>query len=86
MKTGYPLLHCGAEQSRQLKMMEEQMVEKIFSYKAIGNNIDHKDFKSMMAFVHTGDTVIVVNISRIARNTKDLLSIISCLTEKKWNL
>ena len=36
----------------------------------------------MMAFVRTGDTLIVESISRIARNTKDLLTIISNLTEK----
>ena len=36
----------------------------------------------MMAFVREGDTVIVESISRIARNTRDLLSIISELTEK----
>ena len=36
----------------------------------------------MMSFVRTGDTVIVESISRIARNTRDLLTIISSLTEK----
>ena len=36
----------------------------------------------MMAFVRAGDTVIVESIFRIARNTRDLLTIISCLTEK----
>ena len=35
-----------------------------------------------MSFVRTGDTVIVESISRIARNTRDLLSIITELTEK----
>ena len=50
--------------------------------KASGKNVDRKDFKAMMAFVREGDTVIVESISRIARNTKNLLSIISELTEK----
>lgn len=36
----------------------------------------------MMAFVRAGDTVVVESISRIARNTRDLLSIVSELTEK----
>ena len=35
-----------------------------------------------MTFVRAGDTVIVESISRIARNTRDLLTIISSLTEK----
>ena len=37
----------------------------------------------MMAFVRTGDIVIVESISRIARNTRDLLSIVSELTDKE---
>ena len=83
MRVGY--VRCStAEQNeaRQLKMMEEQKVEKIFIDKASGKNIDRKDFKAMMDFVRAGDTVIVESISRIARNTRDLLSIISSLTEK----
>ena len=83
MRVGY--VRCStAEQNeaRQLKMMEEQKVEKIFIDKASGKNVNRKDFKAMMTFVRAGDTVIVESISRIARNTSDLLAIISSLTEK----
>ena len=83
MRVGY--VRCStAEQNeaRQMKMMEEQKVEKIFIDKASGKNVDRKDFKAMMAFVRAGDTVIVESIFRIARNTRDLLTIISSLTEK----
>ena len=83
MRVGY--VRCStAEQNeaRQMKMMEDQQVEKVFADKASGKNTDRKDFKAMMAFVREGDTVIVESISRIARNTRDLLSIISELSEK----
>ena len=83
MRVGY--VRCSTadqNEARQLKMMEEQKVEKIFIDMASGKNVDRKDFKAMMAFVRAGDTVIVESISRIARNTRDLLSIISSLTEK----
>ena len=50
--------------------------------KASGKNTDRAAFKEMMAFVRAGDTVVVESISRIARNTRDLLSIVSELTEK----
>ena len=63
-------------------MMNEQNAEKIFTDKASGKNTDRRAFKEMMAFVRVGDIVIVESISRIARNTRDLLSIISELTEK----
>lgn len=83
MRVGY--VRCSTiEQNevRQIKMMEEQKVERVFVDKASGKNIDRKDFKAMMAFVRDGDTAIVESISRIVRNTRDLLNIISNLTEK----
>ena len=69
-------------EARQLKMAEEQNAEKVFVDKASGKNTDRAAFKDMMAFVRAGDTVVVESISRIARNTRDLLSIVSELTEK----
>ncbi len=82
MKVGY--VRCSTvdqNEARQLKLMDEQKVEKIFIDKASGKNVERKDFKAMMAFVRAGDTVIVESISRIARNTRDLLTIISGLTD-----
>ena len=83
MRVGY--VRCSTvvqNESRQLSMMEEQNVEKIFMDKASGKNTDRKAFKEMMAFIREGDIVVCESISRIARNTRDLLSIISELTEK----
>ena len=83
MRVGY--IRCSTieqNEARQLKMMEEQNAERLFIDKASGKNTDRKAFKEMMAFVRSGDTVIVESISRIARNTRDLLSIVSDLTEK----
>lgn len=83
MRVGY--VRCSTveqNEARQLKMMEEQKVEKIFIDKASGKNTERESFKAMMAFIREGDTVIVESISRIARNTRDLLTIISSLTEK----
>ena len=83
MRIGY--VRCStAEQNeaRQLKMMEEQHAEKLFIDKASGKNTDRNAFKEMMMFIRTGDIVVVENISRIARNTRDLLSIVSELTKK----
>ena len=60
MRVGY--VRCSTveqNEARQLKMMEDQKVEKIFIDKASGKNADRKDFKAMMAFVRAGDTVIV---------------------------
>ena len=83
MKIGY--VRCSTveqNEARQLKMMEEQHVEKLFIDKASGKNTDRNAFKEMIMFIRTGDIVVVESISRIARNTRDLLSIVSELTEK----
>lgn len=84
MRVGY--VRCSTieqNEARQLKMMAEQKAEKLFIDKASGKNTDRKAFKEMMGFVRAGDMVIVESISRIARNTRDLLSIVSELTEKQ---
>ena len=81
MKVGY--VRCStAEQNeaRQIKMMDEQGVEKIFTDKASGKNSDRPALKAMLTFVRSGDVVVTESISRIARNTQDLLSIVAELT------
>ena len=83
MRVGY--VRCSTveqNEARQMKMMEGQEVEKVFADKASAKNIDRAGFKAMMDFVREGDTVIVESISRIARNTRDLLTIVATLTEK----
>ena len=83
MKMGY--VRCSTveqNEARQMKMMEEQGIEKLFIDKASGKNTDRKAFHEMMDFVRMGDIIVVESISRIARNTRDLLSIISELTQE----
>ena len=83
MRVGY--VRCSTleqNEARQMIMMEEQNAEKIYTDKQSGKNVDREQLKEMMKFVREGDTVMVESISRIARNTKDLLQIISELTEK----
>ena len=83
MRVGY--VRCSTieqNEARQIKMMQEQNAEKMFIDKASGKNTDRTAFKEMMTFVRADDIVIVESISRIARNTRDLLAIVSELTEK----
>lgn len=83
MKIGY--VRCSTieqNEARQIKLMEENNVEKIFIDKASGKDTDRKALKEMLAFARNQDIVIVESISRIARNTKDLLNIVAELSEK----
>lgn len=83
MKIGY--VRCSTEEQneeRQIKMMKEQNIGEIYTDKASGKNTDRPEFKKMMEFVRRGDIIVVESISRIARNTSDLLSIVARLNKK----
>lgn len=83
MKIGY--IRCStAEQNeaRQLKLMEELHAEKIFLDKLSGKDTQRPQFQEMLSFARQGDTIMVESISRLARNTKDLLETIDLLSQK----
>lgn len=69
-------------EARQIKQAEELNIDKIFIDKASGKNTNREQLKNMLSFVREGDTVYCSDISRIARNTKDLLNITQELDDK----
>lgn len=83
MKIGYIRVSTQEQNTtRQEVMMEQLGVEELYLDKASGKNTDRPQLKKMMEYVRRGDTVIVESISRFARNTRDLLSLIEQLQEK----
>ncbi len=68
--------------ARQEVLMKELGVEKIYIDKVSGKNKDRKQLKEMLNYIREGDIVIVESISRIARNTKDLLEIVEQFKSK----
>lgn len=66
-----------ARQEHQLKDVDRVYLEKIS-----GKSTDRDELKKMMEYVRQGDTVVVESISRFARNTKDLLSLVDELKHK----
>lgn len=84
MKIGYVRVSTEEQnEARQLKMMEEQQVEKVFIDKQSGKNTERPQFLEMMDFIRSGDVVIVESYSRLARSTKDLLSIVDEFDKKE---
>lgn len=67
---------------RQLDAMKALNVEKVFEEKISGKNLDRPTLKEMLAFVRQGDTLIIESISRLARSTRDLLTIVEQLHVK----
>lgn len=82
MKCGYCRVSTTEQQTtRQELQMERLGVDKIFIDKCSGKNTDRPALKEMLAFVREGDVVVVESISRLARNTKDLLSLVDKFKE-----
>ena len=69
-------------EARQMEAAKQCECEKVFLDKASGKNAERKELKAMLSFVRQGDTVVVSEISRLARNTADLLSLVNQLNEK----
>lgn len=83
MRVGYIRVSTEEQNTaRQEIAMKELNVEKVFMDKCSGKNTNRPQLLDMMSFVREGDVVVVSEISRFARNTKDLLSLIEQLTEK----
>ena len=83
LKIGY--VRCStAEQNeaRQIEALKKQGIEKFFIDKQSGKNTDREGFQNMMSFVREGDELYVESISRLSRNTMDLLSTIETLNNK----
>ena len=83
MKVAYQRVSTQQQDlARQTRAFEELGIKKIFTDKASGKNVEREQLKAMLAYIREDDVVVVESISRIARNTKDLLGIIDLIFRK----
>lgn len=74
-------------EARQREALQNCNIEKWFEEKVSGKNVeDRAQLQAMLEWVREGDTVYVLDFSRLARSTKDLLAIVDKLNEKKVQL
>lgn len=64
---------------RQLAGVE---LDKVFSDKLSGKNLDREQFKAMMGYVREGDVLHVHSLDRLGRNLMDVLNVIQELAAK----
>ncbi|WP_312548508.1 recombinase family protein [Massilia sp.] len=69
----------GQNTARQLDGLT---LDQVFTDKCTGGDTNRPALKAMLAHVRKGDTVVVHEISRLARNTADLLALVEQLTNK----
>lgn len=71
---------------RQESALKEVGINKFFIEKISGKDINRPEFKKMLEYTREGDTLYIESISRLARSTKDLLSIVEQLQQKNVEL
>ena len=87
MKIGYVRVSSlDQNEERQLVTMKKYEVEKVFIEKMSAKDKERPKLQEMLDYVRDGDTVIIHDLSRLARNTKDLLEIVEYLNQKEVNL
>ena len=83
MRVGYIRVSTIEQnEARQFEALEKHGIDKWFTEKLSGKNTDRPMFRSMMDFVREGDSIYVMDFSRLSRSTKDLLNIIEQLKIK----
>ena len=66
----------------QKELLQKCTINKWFEEKISGKNTHRPQLQALLGYVREGDTVYVKDLSRLARNTKDLLDIVEYLTNK----
>ena len=70
-------------EERQIEALEKHGIDKWFTEKISGKNAERPELQTMLEFAREGDTVYIHDFSRLARNTKDLLEIVTLVSNKE---
>ena len=73
-------------EARQVEALKKYGIEKWYSEKVSGKDLNRPKLQEMLDFVREGDTIYIHDFSRISRSVKDLLSLIDLLEAKKVHL
>jgi DNA invertase Pin-like site-specific DNA recombinase len=64
------------------RQLEGQSLDRIFTDKASGKDVNRPQLDAMLGFVRDGDVVVVHSMDRLARNLDDLRQIVQSLTAR----
>ena len=73
-------------EARQIEALKKYGIEKWYSEKVSGKDLNRPKLQEMLDFVREGDTIFIHDFSRISRSVKDLLSLIDLIEAKKVHL
>jgi DNA invertase Pin-like site-specific DNA recombinase len=74
----------SAEQNeaRQLKQLKEAACDTIYMEKVSGATLDRPELQKMLDNLNPGDTVVISDLTRISRSTRDLFELVETIKSK----
>lgn len=79
-KVGY--IRVSTVQQNTVRQLDGVELDKVFTDKCSGSTTDRVELQRLKEYVREGDTVVVHDISRLARDMKDLLGLIEFFNSK----
>ena len=77
MKIGYARVSTDRQcLNRQIDALENAGIEKLFTEKITGRKSDRPELLKMIDLIRKGDVVIISELTRLSRSTKDLFDIV----------
>lgn len=81
MRVGY--VRVSSDDQNTDRQLNGVSLDKVFTDKISGKNVERPQLQVMLDFVREGDVVIVHSMDRLARNLDDLRKLVYMLTSKK---
>lgn len=72
--------------NRQIRALKKQGVDRVWLEYEHGDSVSKEQQSLMLAEAHPGDTIITLEVSRLARSTKQLCEIIDVIRDKRLRL
>lgn len=83
---GYGRVSTREQNPARQKEALQNKCDVYFEDKLSGRSMDRPEFKKMLAQLRPGDTVMVVSIDRLGRNTKELVNLFSQFKDDRINV
>ncbi|MGX7078511.1 recombinase family protein [Globicatella sanguinis] len=87
MRIGYARVSTTKQDlERQLRDLQANNCEKIFTDKATGSTLDRQGFKEMMRYAREHDTIVFQSLDRLGRNYDEIKQVITHLQQNDIGL
>ena len=71
---------------RQIDQLKESKCEKIFCEKITGTKKERPELEKLLEHIRPGDTIIITDLTRLSRSTKDLFKLVEQIESKGANI